>query len=317
MFRVCTICGHKGDFEATEFFHVGDIEGTFVRCPSCGVELAQPSLYSHETYDDFYDSNALFHWTSCCPPGNFGNRAWRLLYPAHRCVVNAIAGLPRDARILDLGCGLGWILGVLRARGFSNLRGLEIVARVAKVVEQKGIPVIVGDVAALPDGLRPDVVILSEVLEHLPDPVGVLQGIRVRLKPRVVLATTPSRDRWAVRMKVSPLDDWPPGHIWRWTKRALRLVFERAGYADVTINPTKPDGREVWLQVLSLATAGGKRGAGGGPLSDFFVRNVDRTVPVAGVIFWPLAQVFRFLRMEGRSLWISARTQEDVRGPSS
>ena len=230
-------------------------------------------------------------------------------------MVAFIDGFPRDTSVLDLGCGAGWLLGVLKARGFLNVRGLEIVASVAAIVQSKGIPVVVEDVvemlssSSLSEGFRPDIVVLSELLEHLPDPVAVLRAVRTQLKPRLVLATTPSRDRWAVRMKVRPLGDYPPGHIWRWTKQGLLLAFERAGYTEVTVRPTKPDGREIWLQLLNLATAGGKRGNSGGRISDFLVRNVDFTVPVAGVILQPLALVLRLMRMEGRSLWISARAE--------
>ena len=111
--------------------------------------MAEPFLYSRDAYSHFYGSKALLRWAADCPSGEFGHRAWRLLYPAHRSVVTFIDSFSRDTSVLDLGCGPGWLLRVLKARGFLNVRGLEIVASVAAIVQSKGIPVVVGDVTKL------------------------------------------------------------------------------------------------------------------------------------------------------------------------
>src|SRR2546421_559334 len=43
----------------------------------------------------------------------------------HWLLLQAIAGMPKDASILDLGCGNGFTLNLLAADGFQNLDGVD------------------------------------------------------------------------------------------------------------------------------------------------------------------------------------------------
>ncbi len=71
------------------------------------------------------------------------------------------AGVPRDARILEIGAGAGWLGPALRARGFSRYVGLDLVPPAD----------VVGDVNDWRRiGLAPesfDVVVAFEVVEHV------------------------------------------------------------------------------------------------------------------------------------------------------
>lgn len=73
-----------------------------------------------------------------------------------------LADIPREARILEVGCGDGQIGAALRARGYCDYRGLDL-QRPADIVGS------IRDWRAL--GLQPasfDVVIAFEVVEHVP-----------------------------------------------------------------------------------------------------------------------------------------------------
>jgi cyclopropane fatty-acyl-phospholipid synthase-like methyltransferase len=100
--------------------------------------------------------------------------------------------VPRDARILEIGCGAGWLCEALRARGFTRYTGLDL----------RPPADVVGDVndwrAA---GLRAasfDVIVAFEVVEH----VDCLQACHELLAPGGALFVTtpvPSRD-WVMRI---------------------------------------------------------------------------------------------------------------------
>ena len=91
-------------------------------------------------------------------------------------------------RILDLGCGRGFYLKMLRHLGFTAIYGidreLELLPRARRRLRPGPAPVGAASAGALPfPDSRFDAVILSEVLEHLGDEAAALAEIRRVLKP--------------------------------------------------------------------------------------------------------------------------------------
>lgn len=98
-----------------------------------------------------------------------------------------------DDRILDAGCGLGFYLVLLSRICRSRLVGLEWDG--ARLRESRGedadIALVQGNVTALPfPGESFDKMILSEVIEHLPDDAAALREARRVMRPAGVLAIT-------------------------------------------------------------------------------------------------------------------------------
>lgn len=56
-----------------------------------------------------------------------------------------ISAYPRDSKILELGCGRGYILEYLRNHGFNNLKGIDISEEQIKISNEKGFDVEVAD----------------------------------------------------------------------------------------------------------------------------------------------------------------------------
>lgn len=92
--------------------------------------------------------------------------------------------LPRPGRMLDLGCGDGTVLWLAREDGWQ-VKGVELFAEHTKLVrETLGFEVETSDITAYAGVDEAwDCVVLTHVLEHLPDPVGALAKIRGLLKP--------------------------------------------------------------------------------------------------------------------------------------
>lgn len=102
-------------------------------------------------------------------------------------------------RVLDAGCGYG-----VQARVLGTLRDVRLVAvdlepdRLASVRRvAAGTPVVASDLASLPfrDGHFTRV-LLSEVLEHLADPVGALREVRRVLAPGGLVAISVPHERY-------------------------------------------------------------------------------------------------------------------------
>jgi methionine biosynthesis protein MetW len=87
-----------------------------------------------------------------------------------------------DKRILDVGCGEGFLAKLLEKKG-NNVVGIDISERVIELARKDGVNAIKCNVedGELPFHDRFDVIILSEVLEHLISPVGVIQKLKKHL----------------------------------------------------------------------------------------------------------------------------------------
>jgi SAM-dependent methyltransferase len=94
---------------------------------------------------------------------------------------------PRDARLLDVGCGHGWFLAAAAARGYRAV-GIEPDRGIAELARSRA-----GDVRAgyFPEALRADdvfdVVTFNDVFEHLSDAGKVLSTVRAHLHAKGLL----------------------------------------------------------------------------------------------------------------------------------
>jgi 2-polyprenyl-3-methyl-5-hydroxy-6-metoxy-1,4-benzoquinol methylase len=87
-------------------------------------------------------------------------------------------------RMLDLGCGDGTVLWLARQDGWE-VKGIELFPEHTRLVrETLGLDVETSDITSY-EGKNDswDCVVLTHVLEHLPDPVGALKKIARLLKP--------------------------------------------------------------------------------------------------------------------------------------
>jgi SAM-dependent methyltransferase len=96
--------------------------------------------------------------------------------------------LPKNAKILDLGCGPGYFLDEMKARGYTDVVGVTLSPGDVKICEDKGHTVKRYDLSFLPqvDGYieeSVDFIFLRHALEHSPYPIFTLMEYNRVLKP--------------------------------------------------------------------------------------------------------------------------------------
>src|SRR5262245_38693340 len=133
------------------------------QCEQCGVGFTVPPPAD---MDAFYPARYRRYTTLV-------TAALRTLY---RWRVRSWARMrEKPGTALEVGCGNGFMLDVLRQQGWQVL-GTERTEESASYARSVlGLQVITGGLEALPKGLRFDLIILFQVLEHIADPLALLE----------------------------------------------------------------------------------------------------------------------------------------------
>lgn len=135
-------------------------------------------------------------------------------------------GLPADANILDIGTGTGTNLRMLGDLGFTHYQGLDQSEAAVRWCAEKGYGrVTTGDVCRLPfaDGAF-DLVLATDIIEHVDDDVAALREIRRVLKPagRALITVPAFMALWGIQDEVGQ-------HKRRYRARELLTRAEAAG----------------------------------------------------------------------------------------
>lgn len=226
---------------------------------SCGLIWLDPMPLPedlHLAYQEYYT-----HGDELAGP-----RAKRLAKCAYRLVVDAflsMVGIPQERKraqlmfiddsrpltLLDIGCGQGDFLAKMAKRGWS-VAGVDfdpIAVQAAR--DRYGLDVCVGTVDSIIErGRKFDVVTISHVIEHVPEPVVFLSQCRRLLQPggRVILKT-PNVDSFGHRKYGRA---WrglePPRHLHLFTVRALHACARQAGFVRTHCFTTSVGAEVIW-----------------------------------------------------------------------
>jgi len=163
--------------------------------------------------------------------------------------------VPRNVRVLDIGCGFGESLGYHLARG-CDVYGVEADENIRRIVDKLGYKVHVGlfDPNLYPEDYF-DYVTMSQVLEHVTNPVQTLQGIEKILKPggRAILSM-PNVSGWGSRIFGKYWINWhAPYHLQFFSQVSMNLAVNKTGLIIEKVSTITPS---AWLnyQWIHLAT---------------------------------------------------------------
>ena len=248
----CNTCGGTA---GTEVARVRDLEfGTcsnefmFVRCTGCGLVYLRNRPTDEELSTiyppEYYQYEAFL--------GSFGRAARRWSQRQKGRFMRRYAG--PGARILDVGCGTGELLRLLKDGGDQSwqLAGVDVSAEAVSRLRDAGIEAVQGrfeDLRLPPASF--DIVLMNQTIEHLGDPRGCLRAASEVLRPGgVLILETPSLDAWDARW--FPSDLWAGWHCPRhwnlYTPETLRALASACGFQVVKISPLPSP--YFWLRSL-------------------------------------------------------------------
>ena len=166
-------------------------------------------------------------------------------------VLRLVDGLPRAGRILDVGCSGGALLERLGGQGFREVAGVDISPGAIEVCRKKGLAGAgVMDAQDLTFAEASfDVVVASDILEHVSDPRRALQSWGRVLKPGgVLIVFVPAYAfLWSDHDVIND-------HQKRYEKRDLVDIVEQSGF-----KVTRCSGWNVALLLPALLAAWRRR----------------------------------------------------------
>ena len=197
-----------------------------LQCEACGLGRAETSGFDPAAYytDDYFTGQHADGYADY-------RGAEPVLRREFARMVAFIRGLRPGGKLLELGCAYGFFLQ--EAKPYYEVAGVELAEEAAAHCRRAGLDVMVGiaDARTFFHFGIVDVIVLLDVIEHLPDPRATLALCAQHLNPGGIVvittgdfASTPARlagSRWRLMT--------PPQHLWFFTREGLRRMAESVG----------------------------------------------------------------------------------------
>ncbi len=212
---------------------------TIRRCGNCSLEFADPLVPGS---DDFYE------WIT----------SQKAYYPRFRKEYGAVQSLIKSyeqenrleggqkLRLIDIGCGSGDFLEVLKKNRNLDLYGIDTTESSVKICKAKGLNVSCSYLDELLAGNENfnafDFVTSFHVLEHVPQPFQFVADMKKLLvKDGCIFLSTPYSPMSIESDWFDPLNH-PPHHMTRWNERAYQELARRLNMSIRLFQKDQPSG---------------------------------------------------------------------------
>lgn len=206
-----------------------------ITCVGCGTLYVErlPDAAEALDYDAYYTSDNL-----------------SVSDYIHQRVEEIVAGFSsyrKTNRLLEIGFGSGVMLRAAARAGWGA-EGVEISRTATEHVRAEGFKVFCGDlVEAKYDDDYFDVVMASELLEHVEDPGRVVTEIARILRPGGLLwATTPNIGGLSARMLGMNWTIVSPDHLHLFSRKGISQLLHRSGFRRVRLDTQGVNPFELW-----------------------------------------------------------------------
>jgi 2-polyprenyl-3-methyl-5-hydroxy-6-metoxy-1,4-benzoquinol methylase len=222
-----------------------------VGCTACGLMYVRP-MPSPAALEAHYQSADYFAGAEDQGYANYTDIQKALQPHFQRRLHTINTYVPNRGRLLDVGCAAGYFLQIAQHDGW-DIAGVELSRDMAAQASQMLDISVATTLDDLPAG-QFDAITLWEVIEHIPDPLAVMQQLCARLRPGgVLMLSTPNTGHWqAVRAPERWRSYRPPSHLLYFTATTLEETLHKAGFERITIHKVAPlPPMPTWLHRLS------------------------------------------------------------------
>lgn len=220
----CAVCNSNKFFNLSEKDKHG-IKMNVVICEKCGLVQTNPRM-DKESYNEFYNSEyRKINRGSTKPTEEY----FLTEYYNGKKIYNYLGGVSGKF-VVEIGTGMGGILKYFKEK-HNKVYGVDIGKEYIEFGKNKGLDLEIGSIEKLKGKNKPDVVILSHVLEHISNPVEELKKLRGYLKEdSIVYIEVPGIKNLEKSYRRNFLRYLQLPHVYHFTLTSLKNCLKKSGY---------------------------------------------------------------------------------------
>lgn len=141
-------------------------------------------------------------------------------------VAECLKNIDKTSKILEVGCGLGYLTYAMRKKGY-NAFGLDISKEaIERNKQQLGNFYVCGNVYDYALNNKYDVIVLTELIEHINEPLSFIETLIGMLNPDgSIILTTPNKSFYP--QNAIWLTDIPPVHGWWFSEESFKYIADK------------------------------------------------------------------------------------------
>ncbi len=224
------------------------------RCSDCNVVFQYP-FPKEEDFNEIYSEDYYAHTEEDNTPiltkllSSLLQGKKRIFSPLKHSIYPYFDIIKNAEKVLDIGCGKGLFLDVLKAQG-KKTYGLEPDTNAVKILKQKGHHAIQGNISASTyDDNYFDLITMFQVFEHIEDPASLLKEVYRILKPggSFILETPNSDSNLAANKNFWRALEFPR-HLILHSPKSIKELLTKTGFqSDIFVRVSPTDIKETFF----------------------------------------------------------------------
>jgi len=232
---VCLLCGETAKQSTIQKGYMEPDIFKIYHCEFCNTSFSMPRVSGSKVYELIYKNTEKIR--GYCRYAQYQNKVLDFPNPIDFLsnsdpsywgsihALKSVLNIDRNARVLEVGSGLGYFTYSLKRAGY-NIKGLDISKEaVEAAINKYGDFYICDDLIqyAQKNSEAYDVVIMTEVIEHLNEPKVFIEAIKQLIKPKgACILTTPNKSFYS--QDVLWVTDAPPVHCWWFSEESIKFI---------------------------------------------------------------------------------------------
>ena len=218
-YKNCIICGNK----ESSSVYIESNSFLIIHCSKCGLyyqELMDKAISLNNVYNNIYTED----------PRVIKNKSyWKHRMNTHYKDIEEYH--KNSGRLLDIGCSYGFLMDYFASKGWATT-GIDISENAIKYAKSKGLDVHNAAIEGFNPKNKFDLIVMSNVLEHLEDPLKALSIVKNWLSDKgIIYVRVPNVESVILFPKrQSFLGDLKPfEHFFYFSKDTLKNLFNKCG----------------------------------------------------------------------------------------